>query len=164
MDLWADKVFEVIDHDLSLQPLATVKPLSEKMPVSTIPREQPTPPPEKQKYQMLQVKAKLIFKTEPIPVNELLPYQEYLVGYVYEINRRVAGEYSEKQILVMHPAYIGLKKQKLRYRIGKTYKLQLHELEDTVWKTVKSKDDSGSINLQPYIRIQDETKHPEHAH
>ena len=164
MDLWADKVFEVIDHDLSLQPLATVKPLFEKMPVSMIPREQPTPPPEKQTDQPLQVKAKLIFKTEPIPVNELLPYQEYLVGYVYEINRLVAGQYSEKQILVMHPAYIGLRKQKLRYRVGKTYKLQLHELENTVWKTVKSKDDSGSINLQPYIRIQDETKHPEHAH
>ena len=31
-------------------------------------------------------------------------------------------------------------------------------------KTVKSKDDSGSINLQPYIRIQDEPRHPEHAH
>ncbi|MEY2559593.1 MAG: hypothetical protein QOG51_8, partial [Verrucomicrobiota bacterium] len=57
-----------------------------------------------------------------------------------------------------------LKPQKLgRYRIGKTYKLQLHELEGTVWKTVKSKDDSGLINLQPYIRIQDEIRHPEHA-
>jgi hypothetical protein len=164
MDLWADRVFDVIDHDLSLQPLAALKPLSEKMPGTVVAPEQPTPPPEKPKGQTLQVKAKLIFKTEPIPVNELLPYQEYLVGYVYEINRLVAGEYSEKQVLVMHPAYIGLKKQKLHYRIGKNYKLQLHELEDTVWKTVKSKDDSGSINLQPYIRIQDEIRHPEHAH
>ena len=164
MDLWADKVFEVIEHDLSLQPFAILKPLSEKVPALALTHEQPTPPAEKRKEQALQVKAKLIFKTEPIPVNEVLPYQEYLVGYVYEINRLMAGQYSENQILVMHPAYIGLKKQKLRYRVGKTYKLQLHELEDTVWKTVKSKDDSGSINLQPYIRIQDETKHPEHAH
>jgi hypothetical protein len=164
MDLWADKVFELIDHDLSLQPLAALKPLSEKMPGPGVAAEQPTPPPEKPKSQTLQVKAKLIFKTEPIPVNELLPYQEYLVGYVYEVNKLVSGQYSEKQILVMHPAYIGLKKQKLHYRVGKNYKLQLHELEDTVWKTVKSKDDSGSINLQPYIRIQDEIRHPEHAH
>ena len=159
MDLWADKVFDVVEHDLALQPFATLRPLSEKVPALAVTHEQSTTPAEK-----LQVKAKLIFKTEPIPVNELLPYQEYLVGYVYEISRLIAGQYSEKQILVMHPAYIGLKKQKLRYRIGKTYKLQLHELEDTVWKTVKSKDDSGSINLQPYIQIQDETKHPEHAH
>ena len=164
MDLWADRVFDIVERDLASQPLATLKPLSEKMPALAVAQEQPTPPAEKPKDKTLKIKAKLIFKTEPIPVDELLPYQEYLVGYVYEINKLVAGQYSENQILVMHPAYIGLKKQKLRYRIGKTYKLQLHELEDTVWKTVKSKDDSGSINLQPYIRIQDETRHPEHAH
>ena len=162
MDLWADKVFDLVEHDLSLQPFATLKPLSEK--VSGLAVAQPAPANEKSKEQQLTVKAKLIFKTEPIPVNELLPYQEYLVGYVYEINKLIAGQYSEKQILVMHPAYIGLKKQKLRYRVGKTYKFQLHELENTVWKTVKSKDDSGLINLQPYIRIQDEVLHPEHAH
>ena len=166
MDLWADKVFDFVERDLSSQPFAALKPLSEKAPpvaVAVAP-EQPTPPPaEKAKDQTLKLKAKLISKTEPIPLNELLPYQEYLVGYVYEINKIIAGQYSENQILVMHPAYIGLKKQKLRYRIGKTYKMQLHELDETVWKTVKSKDDSGLINLQPYIRIQDEKRHPEHA-
>jgi hypothetical protein len=166
MDMWADRVFDVVDRDLASQPLASLKPLSEKSPPLAVAVEQSTPPPpaEKPKNEILKVKAKLIFKTEPIPINELLPYQEYLVGYVYEINKLVAGQYSENQILVMHPAYIGLKKQKLRYHVGKTYKLQLHELEETVWKTVKSKDDSGLINLQPYIRIQDETRHPEHAH
>ena len=164
MDLWADKVFEFVEHDLSLQPFATIKLLSENAPAVAVAHEQPAPPAEKPKDQILRVKAKLISKTEPIPINELLPYQEYLVGYVYEIDRPVTGQYAEKQILVMHPAYIGLKKQKLRYRIGKTYKLQLRELEETVWKTVKSKDDSGLINLQPYIRTQDEIKHPEHAH
>jgi hypothetical protein len=174
MDLWADKVFDLVERDLSSQPFAALKPLAEKMPPLEVAQEQQQPqqqqqqpstlPAERPKDNTLKIKAKLIFKTEPIPVNELLPYQEYLVGYVYEINKLVAGQYSENQILVMHPAYIGLKKQKLHYRVGKTYKLQLHELEETVWKTVKSKDDSGSINLQPYIRIQDETRHPEHAH
>jgi hypothetical protein len=167
MDMWADKVFDVVERDLASQPLASLKPLAEKSPPVAVAVEQrtpPTPPAERPKNETLKVKAKLIFKTEPIPINELLPYQEYLVGYVYEINKLIAGQYSESQILVMHPAYIGLKKQKLHYRVGKTYKLQLLELEDTVWKTVKSKDDSGLINLQPYIRIQDETRHPEHAH
>jgi hypothetical protein len=165
MDLWADKVFEIVGRDMAKPSFATLKPLSEKVPAIAVTQEpQPTPPAEKPKEQTLQVKAKLISKTEPIPVQEFLPYQEFLVGYVYEISRVIAGEYSEKQILVMHPAYIGLRPQKLgRYRIGKTYKLQLHELEGTVWKTVKSKDDSGLINLQPYIRIQDEIRHPEHA-
>lgn len=165
MDLWADKVFDLVEQDISSQPFAALKPLSEKMPALAVAPEQPTPAPpaEKPKDQTLKLKARLISKTEPIPLNELLPYQEYLVGYVYEINKIIAGQYSENQILVMHPAFIGLKKQKLRYRIGKTYKLQLRELEETVWKTVKSKDDSGLINLQPYIRIQDEKRHPEHV-
>jgi hypothetical protein len=167
MDMWADKVFDLVEQDLAQQPFANLRPLSEKLAevaVAPVTREQPTPPAEKPKDDRpLQVRAKLISKTEPIPLNELLPYQEYLVGYVYEIVKLIAGEYSESQILVMHPAYIGLKKQKLRYRIGKNYKLKLHELEETVWKTVKSRDDSGLINLQPYIRLQDETKHPEYA-
>ncbi len=161
MDLWADKVFDLVEQDIAQQQFNNLKRLSEESP--SVDSTASIPFDEKKKVQPLSVKAKLVFKTEPIPVNELLPYQEYLVGYVYEVNKLMAGEYSENQILVMHPAYIGLKKQKLRYRIGKTYKLQLHELDGTVWKTVKSKDDSGLINLQPYIRIQDETKHPESA-
>jgi hypothetical protein len=164
MDQWADGVFEVIERDLSAQPIASLKPLAETA-AAQMPVIEPTPPAEKPKEQTLQVKAKLISKTEPVPVNEFLPYQEFLVGYVYEVTRVIAGEYSEKQILVMHPAYIKLEEQRLgRYRIGRTYRLQLHELENTVWKTVKSKDDSGLINLQPYIRVQDEMKHPDHAH
>jgi hypothetical protein len=165
MDQWADKVFEIVERDLSAQPLASLKPLSESAPAQRAVNE-PTPPTraEKPKDSTLQVHAKLISKTPPVPVNEFLPYQEFLVGYLYEVMRVVAGEYSEKQILVMHPAYIKLEEQRLgRWRIGRTYRLQLHELENTVWKTVKSKDDSGLINLQPYIRVQDEMRHPDHA-
>ncbi|MFL6519745.1 MAG: hypothetical protein ACJ8NS_05955 [Chthoniobacterales bacterium] len=163
MDQWADKVFDIVEHDLAAQPIASLKPLAET-PIAQAPVTEPTPPAEKPKEQTLQVRAKLIKKTQPVPVNEFLPYQEFLVGYVYDVTRVIAGEYSEKQILVMHPAYIKLQEQRLgRWRIGRTYKLQLHELENTVWKTVKSKDDSGLINLQPYIRVQDEMRHPDHA-
>jgi hypothetical protein len=164
MDQWADRVFDIVEHDLAAQPIASLKPLAETA-VVQMPVPEATPPAEKPKEKTLQVKARLVSKTQPVPVKEFLPYQEFLVGYVYEVTRVIAGEYSEKQILVMHPAYIKLEEQRLgRYRIGRNYRLQLHELENTVWKTVKSKDDSGLINLQPYIRVQDEMKHPDHAH
>jgi hypothetical protein len=164
MDQWADKVFDVVENDLTSQPVASLKPLSQTT-VAQMPVTGSTPPTEKPKDETLQVRARLISKTQPVPVNEFLPYQEFLVGYLYEVTRVIAGEYSEKQILVMHPAYIKLEEQRLgRWRIGRNYRLQLHELENTVWKTVKSKDDSGLINLQPYIRVQDEVKHPDHAH
>jgi hypothetical protein len=163
MDQWADKVFDIVEHDLSSKPIASLKPLSQTT-IAEASVTEATPPAEKPKEKTLWVKAKLIAKTQPVPVNEFLPYQEFLVGHLYEITRVIAGEYSETQILVMHPAYIKLKEQRLgRWKIGRTYKLQLHELENTVWKTVKSKDDSGLINLQPYIQVQDEMRHPDHA-
>ena len=113
---------------------------------------------------MLQVRAKLVAKTKPVPVKEFLPYQEFLVGYLYDVVDVIQGEYAEKQILVMHPAYIKLEEQRLgRWRVGRTYRMELHQLENTVWKTAKSKDDSGLINLEPYIRVQDEMKHPDHG-
>jgi hypothetical protein len=160
MDQWADGVFNIVERDLSSQPIASLKPLAE----SAIGEPPLAPPAEKHREKPLLVQAKLISKTPPIPVQELLPYREFLVGYLYEVTQVLAGEYSEKQILVMHPAFIGLREQHLgHWRIGRTYRLQLHELENTVWKTVKSKDDSGLINLQPYIRVQDEKRHPDHA-
>ena len=163
MDQWADRVFDIVERDLSTQPIASLKPLSQTA-IAQAPVSEPTPPAERPKETMLQVRARLVSKTQPVPVEEFLPYQEFLVGYVYDVTRVISGEYSEKQILVMHPAYINLEEQRLgRWRIGRTYRLQLHELENTVWKTVKSKDDSGLISLQPYIRVQDEMKHPDHA-
>ena len=90
-----------------------------------------------------------------------MPYQEFLVGFVYDVEEVTTGEYGEKQILVMHPAYIGLQPQSLeKFRIGKTYELPLHPLDGSIWSTVKSKDDSGRIELEPYISVQDEARYP----
>lgn len=164
MDQWADKVFEIVERDLSNNSIAMMKPLAESAGSQPRPNELPPVAEAPPKDQPLEVRAKLVAKTKPVPVNEFLPYQEFLVGYLYDVVDVIAGQYSEKQILVMHPSFIKLEEQRLgRWRVGKTYRLQLHELENTVWKTVKSKDDSGLINLQPYIRVQDEMKHPDHA-
>src|SRR6187551_1893142 len=119
MDTWADKVFDIVERDLSSQPIASLKPLAETTMAQT-PVSEPTPPAEKPKEITLQVRAKLISKTAPVPVEQFLPYQEFLVGYLYEVEDVIAGEYLEKQILVMHPAYIKLEEQRLgRWRIGR---------------------------------------------
>ena len=80
MDQWADKVFDIVEHDLSSQPIASLKPLAQTT-AAQMPVTDSTPPAEKPKEQTLQVKAKLLSKTQPVPVNEFLPYQEFLVGY-----------------------------------------------------------------------------------
>lgn len=203
MDEWADKVYGIIEQDLAAQPLASLKPLSQRgaagvvaaptstpfgTPARALPVEpiqvaralpvnspvparaepvetiapvaespsSPTPEPGP-----LIVKARLVFKSNPMPLRELLPYQESLVAYVYDVEKVLKGHYEEKQILVMHPAHIGTKPLRLKYRIGKRYKLRLDRMEGTLWDTAKARDETGQINLQPYIRQEDEKRHPE---
>ena len=168
MNTWADKVFAVIDRDLSAESWSSLKPLSGSIASAPVPAPAPTPSPpiaEASKAAGLVIRGKLVSRSKPIQRKELLPYEEFLVGFIYDVKEVIQGEYSDKQILVMHPAYIGLRKQSLaRYHVGRTYQLQLRELEDSLWSTVKSKDDSGRIDLQPYIRTQDEARYPENAH
>jgi hypothetical protein len=160
MNRWADKVWGEIDRELSAQSWSDERPLSEsiaKLAPAAAPSATPT-------AASLVVKAKLVSKTTPIRREELMPYQEFLVGFVYDVEEVIAGEYGEKQILVMHPAYIGLQPQSLgKFRIGRSYELQLRTLDGSIWSTIKSKDDSGRIELEPYIRVQDEARYPKSA-
>ena len=160
MNRWADKVWAEIDRDLSAQSWSDVRPLSESI-GKLAPVAAPSATPA---TASLVVKGKLVSKTNPIQKEELLPYQEFLVGFVYDVEQVPSGEYGEKQILVMHPAYIGLKPQSLeKFRVGKTYDMQLRPLDGSLWSTIKSKDDSGRIELEPYIRVQDEARYPKSA-
>jgi hypothetical protein len=157
MNKWADKVWGEIDRDLSAHSWSDVRPLSESI-AKLAPVAVPSATPA---AASLVVKAKLVSKTTPIKKEELVPYQEFLVGFVYDVEKVVTGEYGEKQILVMHPAYIGLQPQSLaKYRIGQTYELQLRPLDGSLWSTIKSKDDSGRIELEPSIRVQDAARYP----
>jgi hypothetical protein len=160
MNKWADKVWTEIDRDLSAQSWSDVRPLSESIAkLAHVAAPSATPA-----GTSLIVKAKLVSKTNPIRREELMPYQEFLVGFVYDVEQVIAGEYGEKQILVMHPAYIGLQPQSLgKLRIGRSYELQLRTLDGSIWSTIKSKDDSGRIELEPYIRVQDEARYPKSA-
>jgi hypothetical protein len=157
MNRWADRVWGEIDRDLSAHSWSDVRPLSESI-AKLAPVAAPSATPT---AASLVVKAKLVSKTNSIKKEELLPYQEFLVGFVYDVEKVTAGAYGEKQILVMHPAYIGLQSQSLdKFRIGKSYELQLRPMDGSLWSTIKSKDDSGRIELEPYIRVQDEARYP----
>lgn len=163
MDVWADKILQILQQDLTPSGVATWKPLSETSPQSaateTTPKSATTA--TSSENGEVEVLAKLVFKSKPMKVEEFLPYQESLVAFVYDVQRVVSGGYDDAQVLVMHPAYIGLKRQSLRrYRIGRTYRLRLRELEKTPWNTVKRRDDSGRLDLDPYIKLEDEAKYP----
>ena len=148
----------------AVTPSSSVQPLTESFARLTTAETPVSTPSATPATASLIVKAKLVSKTKPIRREQLLPYQEFLVGFVYDVEEVIAGEYGEKQVLVMHPAYIGLHPQSLgKFRIGRSYELQLRGLDGSIWSTVKSKDDSGRIDLEPYIRIQDEARYPKSA-
>ena len=161
MDQWADRVFEIVERDLAAHPLASLRPLHESTPALAAAAEQAKPPAEPPSDHPLTVTAKLVGKSTPLPIQNLLPYQESTVTYLYDVKKVSGGSYPERQILVTHPACIGLKMQPLgKYRVGKTYRLRVHLLRNSIWNTAKCKDDSGLINLEPYIPVDDERKFP----
>ena len=158
MNQWADKVFDIIQKDLTAKPLSSVQFLA-TLPPPTIPArvKAETKAPE----ETIAVDAQLTFKSEPIPTQELLPYKESLVAYVYKVNKVIQGQYKEEKVVVMHPAHIGQKQQNLsKYAIGKNYKLRLCRLADTVWRAEKCRDESSELDLEPYLQVEDEKKYP----
>jgi hypothetical protein len=161
MNKWADKVWAEIDRDLSAQSWSNMLPLSESHAPAATAETPASAPSVTPATASLIVKAKLVSKTTPIRPEELLPYQEFLVAFVYDVEQVISGNYSDKQILVMHPAYIRLHPESLdKLHIGQTYELRLRQLDGSIWSTIKSKDDSGRIDLEPYIRVQDEARFP----
>jgi hypothetical protein len=157
MDEWAESVFKIIAQDLASHPLSPSKLVNGL----SNGRTEPLNPSQTAMDNFLSVSGTLVFKSQPLRIDQLIPYRESLVAYVYDVREVLKGEYKEKQILVMLPAHIDLKTQLLdKYEIGKTYELHLHELENTVWTTIKSQDDSRRIDLNPYIQVEDEIKFP----
>jgi hypothetical protein len=154
MDEWADKVFDLIQQDLIA--LSLLSKAGELPPPRTLitneTRSLEPPPPE-----IVELKGKLVLKSRPIPLRELLPYQESFVGYLYDVQEIFHGQYAQERMLVMHPAHIHLKNQSLdHFQLGNSYTLRVRELRGTSWETIKSRDESDAIDLQPYIRVEDD--------
>ncbi|MCX8512133.1 MAG: hypothetical protein ORN83_10245, partial [Chthoniobacteraceae bacterium] len=70
-------------------------------------------------------------------------------------------EYKESELSVMHPAHVRLNPQVLsKYKIGRTYTLDLIDFEGSPWEAIKRSEDTGRIELSPYIRREDEARFP----
>jgi len=162
MNQWADKVFAIIEQDLSAKPFASLPVLASLPPPP--PAKKAERPEAKAPEETIAVDAELTFKSDPIPTQELLPYKESLVAFVYKVRKVISGNYKCQKIVVMHPAHIGLKPQELsNFAIGKKYKLRLSLLAKTAWRAEKCRDDSSELDLEPYIQVEDEKRYPNHV-
>jgi hypothetical protein len=162
MDQWADRVYDIVQRDLASHPLPLALARPPGLASDQIAVAKPVDKPGQNDPTAVRLTAKLVGKSKPMGREELNVYPESLVSLVYEVQKVIAGEYTEAKIVVMHPAHIDRVSQPLdRLRVGKTYELSVHMLkEGSPWNTIKSRDDFGLINLLPYIQVADEGRFP----
>lgn len=161
MDLWAEGIFKMISKDLS-EDLLGAAPLSrEKLQAASARQEESKQSQAFEGRAKVVVRAKLVAKSQPLSVSKLVPYQESMVSHLYQVVQVLQGEYSDSEVLVMHPAHIKLAPQNLwKYQKGRTYTLDLVEFEGSPWESIKRSDETGRLEMNPFIRREDELKFP----
>ena len=154
---WGADTFRLIAQDLVANDLATAQALPQRQidfdaPAATVVIAGDV---------SLRVRLKALTKV-PEPA-AFAPYGEFLVGYLYEVLEVLAGTCEDKELLVMHPAYINHVKLDLtRYREGKEYTLVVSEIAETsLWATVHRRDSVGAPELFPYMLNEDIGRHPD---
>lgn len=154
---WGDDIFRLIAEDLVANDINAALVLTKR----DIYVEVPVAAVAKAGGIVLRLRLKAQTKV-PVPAS-FAPYGEFLVGFLYDVVEVRGGKYDDKQLLVMHPAYIKHEKQDLsRFQIGKEYELSVSEiLEDSLWAPVHRRDDVGDPELFPYMLNDDMVRHPD---
>ena len=160
MEVWADRVFKVVQKDIVNDAYSKVA-----SGIGTAPDGGPTSPaPDNEPVTnraSLSLRARLVAKSQPLPLEKILPYQESMVGFLYRVEQVLSGSYAEKELLVMHPAHIAQKPLPLeKYAIGTVYSMDLIEFEGSPWEAIKRTEETGRIELLPFILKEDEARFP----
>lgn len=153
---WGDAIFRMIAEDLVANDLSKAEVLSKR----AIDFD---PPPPVVNPGDIVVRARLKAVTKVPEPAAFAPYGEYMVGYLYEVLKVATGTYEEKELLVMHPAYIKHTKLDLsRFVEGKEMYLVVSEItEASLWAAVHRRDDVGTPELFPYMLSEDVPRHPD---
>ena len=153
---WGDDTFRLIAQDLGANDIEAAQVLTKRS-------IEFSPPVVQAKEGDVQLRLRLKAVTKVPEPETFAPYGEFLVGYVYDVVKVLDGKYDEKQVLVMHPAYIKHIKQDLtRYKLAKEFDLSLAEIEeDSLWATVHRRDDVSTTELFPFMLTQDIGRHPD---
>lgn len=160
MEVWAEKVFKLVREDIETDAYTNrraqagggaVSNVGSELAGSAVPAARAN----------LRVRARLLAKSRPLPLEKIVPYQESMVGFLYRVEQVLSGAYAEKELLVMHPAHIAQKPEPLeKYAIGEVYPMDLIEFEGSPWEAIKRSEQTGRIELLPFIRKEDEARFP----
>lgn len=162
MDVWAQKIYEKIAKDICDGAIPATPLSKQELPAAFRELQSgATPKAHAGDRRQISVRAKLLSKSPPLTKDQILPYQESLVGYLYAVEDVLSGEYPDKEILVMHPAHIRLRAEPLeKYAAGESYTLHLVDFEGSIWESIKRSDSTGKLELLPFIQKEDEARAP----
>jgi hypothetical protein len=160
MDVWAEKIFKSVEEDIVKDVYSQIPSRAHAPAAGGTKTENPEVAPATERTS-LSVKARLVAKSRPLPLEKIIPYQESMVGFLYRVEQVMSGSYSEKEMLVMHPAHIAQKPQHLeKYIVGAVYRMDLIEFEGSPWEAIKRSEETGRIELLPFILKEDEARFP----
>jgi len=156
---WADDIFRLIATDLTINDINAC-PVLTKRDVAI-----DTPPATVAKEGTVELRLRLKAKTKVPSQETFFPYGEFLVGYLYDVLEVRAGKYDDKELLILHPAYIKHVQQDLsRYKLKQELIVRVSEIaEDSLWATVRRRDSVGPPELFPYMLGTDLARHPDQA-
>ena len=155
---WADRVYDIVAADGLGESLWTLPRICETEKAKGF----LNPEQSLAEQDTIKLKAKLVAITPSPRVEQVAPYQDLLIGYKYSVETILEGEYAAKDLLVMHPAYIGLKKQQIDFVIGTVYTLAVKKLTGaSPWAPVRRMEASESLDLDPYMLVEDKSRHPD---
>lgn len=99
----------------------------------------------------------------PYRHEEIAPYKESLVAFVYRVRRVLKGEFHGTRLVVLHAAHIAGKRQPMHsFTTGQQRILRLLPVDETPWATLKSKDDPRYLQLDRFVCVEDNAKLASH--
>jgi len=152
MHAWADGVYEVIQNDMSERPTGNDAPLivSGGPATGEIPDEPGS---------QLIVQCSLERINPPFRHEEIAPYNDSLVAFVYRVHQVLRGKFDGTHLVVLHAAHIAGKRQSMHsFSLGQKRILRLRPVDQTPWATLKAKDDPRFLELDRFIPEEDHAK------
>ena len=152
MKLWAEKVFAFVEDDLAQRPLGPAETFlaASGESAAEVPGEHAS---------QLVVQCSLERINPPFRHEEIAPYNDSLVAFVYRVHQVLRGKFDGTHLVVLHAAHIAGKRQSMhRFSVGQKRILRLRPVDETPWATLKAKDDPRFLMLDRFIPEEDNAK------
>lgn len=152
MRKWAQGVHDLILDDISERPL-------EARPAFLVSSDEAAGEVPAEYASQLVVDCSLERINSPFRHEEIAPYNDSLVAFVYRVHQVLKGKFDGTHLVVLHAAHVAGKRQSMhRFSIGQRRILRLRPVDETPWVTLKAKDDPRFLLLDRYIPEEDHAK------